>query len=37
MPAGARAAKSEAFLKDKKATDDEVREYDKRIASMPKT
>lgn len=32
------AAKSEAFLKDKKATDDEVRaEYDKRIASMPKT
>ncbi|MCC7464294.1 MAG: peptidylprolyl isomerase [Gammaproteobacteria bacterium] len=32
------AAKSEAYLKDKKATDDEVRaEYDKRVAAMPKT
>ncbi|MFO1402091.1 MAG: peptidylprolyl isomerase [Steroidobacteraceae bacterium] len=31
-------AKSEAYLKDKKASDDEVRaEYDKRIAAMPKT
>ena len=31
-------AKSEAYLKDKKASDDEVRaEYDKRVASMPKT
>ncbi len=30
-------AKSEAYLKDKKASDDEVRaEYDKRVAAMPK-
>jgi peptidyl-prolyl cis-trans isomerase C len=31
-------AKSEAYLKDKKATDAEIRdEYDKRVAAMPKT
>jgi peptidyl-prolyl cis-trans isomerase C len=31
-------AKSEAYLKDKKASDEELRaEYDKRVAAMPKT